>query len=275
MSSNSVGRSMKYYFQGNAHNSALNERCLLYSGINCSSDPLEATHEMERLVQKLGKDKRVQCHTILQSFSPDELSSGDYLDVQTAHDVGFVLANEILNLNSEHSEHMVGIFTQADNEHKLLYNHIVICNPSLDDGHALRGAQLRHFSVAKLSDEVCRELNINVSEKLPDTREQEIERSAVTSVEIMLRKHGKYSWKDDLRDRINQCLHDVHIHDFTGFTKALESKGVSVKAYRRDGVTPLKYTTYSFTDKNGKQRRARAHNLDNDFNLCNINKTLQ
>lgn len=276
ISSKSVVRSMKYCYEGPSHNvEACPARCLYYGAFNCSLDPEEATQEMAALVRRLGRNKKVQCHSIIQSFDRSELNPNDPVDIEGANVAGQELAKRICELNSEHSQHMIFVFTQADNTPGLLHNHIIICNPSCDDGHALYGYQIKHDVVAKLSDKVCEDLDIKVSDKLPDTKEHTLQRSAVTSAEVMLRKNGKYTWKDDLRNRINQCLQDTHICDFNSFSDALGSKGVNIKAYRRDGVTPLKYTTYSFTDKDGKQRRARDRNLDTSLNVDKVNQELQ
>lgn len=78
------------------------------------------------------KDKRgklkepIQAYSVVQSFDKDEFNYRDPDQVQQAHEAGVKLAEKLNQLNG--GGHAWQVFTQADNQHHQLHNHIAILN---------------------------------------------------------------------------------------------------------------------------------------------------
>ncbi|WP_368883912.1 relaxase/mobilization nuclease domain-containing protein [Staphylococcus haemolyticus] len=174
------------------------------SGLNCDVDYAKSAFKQTRALY--GKEDGIQAHTIIQSFKPGEVTP------EQCNQLGLELAEKIA------PNHQVAVYTHTDKDH--IHNHIVINSINLETGKKYQSNKQQRELVKLQNDEICRKNGLSVPER--DTA-----KLRYTQAESALLDKGKTSWKDELRENIEQAK--AHTSNFKDFSEHLEQKGISFK----------------------------------------------
>ena len=174
------------------------------SGLNCDVDYAKSAFKQTRALY--GKENGVQAHTIIQSFKPGEVTPAQ------CNQLGLELAERVA------PNHQVAVYTHTDKDH--IHNHIVINSINLETGKKYQSNKQQRELVKLQNDEICRKNGLSVPER--DTA-----KLRYTQAESALLDKGKTSWKDELRENIEQAK--AHTSNFKDFSEHLEQKGISFK----------------------------------------------
>ena len=174
------------------------------SGLNCDIDYAKSSFKQTRALY--GKENGIQAHTVIQSFKPGEVTP------EQCNQLGLELAEKIA------PNHQVAIYTHTDKEH--VHNHIVINSIDLETGRKYQSNKQQRDLVKQANDDICREHGLSVPER--DTA-----KLRYTQAEKSLIEKYQYSWKDDLREKIEHAKE--HTSDFKSFSEHLEKSGIEFK----------------------------------------------
>ena len=174
------------------------------SGLNCDVDYAKSAFKQTRALY--GKEDGIQAHTIIQSFKPGEVTPAQ------CNQLGLELAERVA------PNHQVAVYTHTDKDH--IHNHIVINSINLETGKKYQSNKQQRELVKLQNDEICRKNGLSVPER--DTA-----KLRYTQAESALLDKGKTSWKDELRENIEQAK--AHTSNFKDFSEHLEQKGISFK----------------------------------------------
>ena len=174
------------------------------SGLNCDIDYAKSSFKQTRALY--GKENGIQAHTVIQSFKPGEVTP------EQCNQLGLELAEKIA------PNHQVAIYTHTDKEH--VHNHIVINSIDLETGRKYQSNKQQRDLVKQANDDICREHGLSVPER--DTA-----KLRYTQAEKSLIEKDQYSWKDDLREKIEHAKE--HTSDFKSFSEHLEKLGIEFK----------------------------------------------
>ena len=174
------------------------------SGLNCDIDYAKSSFKQTRALY--GKENGIQAHTVIQSFKPGEVTP------EQCNQLGLELAEKIA------PNHQVAIYTHTDKEH--VHNHIVINSIDLETGRKYQSNKQQRDLVKQANDDICREHGLSVPER--DTA-----KLRYTQAEKSLIEKDQYSWKDDLREKIEHAKE--HTSDFKSFSEYLKESGIEFK----------------------------------------------
>ena len=180
------------------------KRAVEKNGLNCDVDYAKSAFKQTRALY--GKENGVQAHTIIQSFKPGEVTPAQ------CNQLGLELAERVA------PNHQVAVYTHTDKDH--IHNHIVINSINLETGKKYQSNKQQRELVKLQNDEICRKNGLSVPER--DTA-----KLRYTQAESALLDKGKTSWKDELRENIEQAK--AHTSNFKDFSEHLEKKGISFK----------------------------------------------
>ncbi|HDD5565658.1 TPA: relaxase/mobilization nuclease domain-containing protein [Staphylococcus aureus] len=174
------------------------------SGLNCDIDYAKSSFKQTRALY--GKENGIQAHTVIQSFKPGEVTP------EQCNQLGLELAKKIA------PNHQVAVYTHTDKEH--VHNHIVINSIDLETGRKYQSNKQQRNFVKQANDDICREHGLSVPER--DTA-----KLRYTQAEKSLIEKDQFSWKDDLREKIEHAKE--HTSDFKSFSEQLEKSGIEFK----------------------------------------------
>ena len=190
----------------------------LVSGHNCT--PQLADREFQATRSAHRKDSPVWFYHYVQSFSPDEVITGEQ-----AHQ----LAKEFAAKAWPDSE--VLIATHLDAEH--IHSHFVVNAVCWESGKMLRQGPNTLRSLRQLSDELCLEHGFSV---LPQQKKKQSQ--GMGTREYRSAAKGQ-SWKFRLMNTIDQCMRYAATKD--EFLSLMESEGYQVRWM--DSRKNITYTT--------------------------------
>ncbi len=190
----------------------------LVSGQNCT--PQLADREFQATRDACRKDSPVWFYHYVQSFSPDEVITGEQ-----AHQ----LAKEFAAKAWPDSE--VLIATHLDAEH--IHSHFVVNAVCWESGKMLRQGPNTLRSLRQLSDELCLEHGFSV---LPQQKKKQAQ--GMGTREYRSAAKGQ-SWKFRLMNAIDQCMRYAETRE--EFISLMESEGYQVRW--TDSRKNITYTT--------------------------------
>ena len=190
----------------------------LVSGQNCT--PQLAGREFQATRNACRKDSPVWFYHYVQSFSPDEVITGEQ-----AHQ----LAKEFAARAWPDSE--VLIATHLDTEH--IHSHFVVNAVCWESGKMLRQGPNTLRNLRQLSDELCLEHGFSV---LPQKKKKQAQ--GMGTREYRSAAKGE-SWKFRLMNTIDQCMRFAATKD--EFLSLMESEGYQVRWM--DSRKNITYTT--------------------------------
>ena len=179
------------------------KRAVVKSGHNCDVD--YAKSQFKRTRELFNKNDGVQAHTIIQSFKPNETTP------EQANEIGLELAKKIA------PNHQVAVYTHNDTDH--IHNHIVINSIDLETSKKYQSNKKQRELVKAENDNICREYGLSVPKRTSDI-------NYTLSEQALVQKQA-YSWKDDIRERIDKAKE--HTDDLEGYFEALDELGVEYK----------------------------------------------
>lgn len=205
-------------------------RATIKSGFNC--DVNYAKTQMKAIRMIYGKDDKVQAHTLIQSFRPGEVTP------EQANKLGYQLAEKVAD------GHQVAIYTHTDKDH--IHNHLVINSVNMDTGLKFQAHGQKAIQEAKdANDQICLEHGLTIPEEPAKVR--------YTTAEKSLLEKGKNSWKDEIREVVDQAKGCTS--DFESFSALLNENGIDVK---------LRGKTITYTHLNAN-KKVRASKLGSDY----------
>ena len=190
----------------------------LVSGQNCT--PQLAGREFQATRNACRKDSPVWFYHYVQSFSPDEVITGEQ-----AHQ----LAKEFAARAWPDSE--VLIATHLDAEH--IHSHFIVNAVCWESGKMLRQGPNTLRSLRQLSDELCLEHGFSV---LPQQKKKQAQ--GMGTREYRSAAKGQ-SWKFRLMNAIDQCMRYAETRE--EFISLMESEGYQVRW--TDSRKNITYTT--------------------------------
>lgn len=172
-----------------------------------------------------GKTDKTQAHHIIQSFKPGEITP------EEANELGEELAKKVA------PGHEAVVYTHTDQEH--VHNHIVVNSVNVETGRKLDlYRKLEH--VRSLSDQICREHGKSI------IVERDQAPLKFSRAEYGLQKRGIQSWKDEVREAVDQLA--PQCQSFDEFQRNLKERyNVSVERVGKKHLT--------YTHPNGKKVR--------------------
>src|SRR5699024_8762544 len=258
-SSRNLARLMTYLNKEEPHNNHdfLNgQRNLAVEGINVSDNPNSALHQMREVQKTYGKDKGyVQAHTMVVSFTKEELDARNPYNVEKAIEISSDIAYDIYGGN-----HQTTINIQGDNESGLLHAHLTTNNTGFD-GKAVRGNQRDFKYVAERSNQIFEKHGLTPLELNLDKEER------VTSKEVQMKKRGVQSWKSVLRERVAKVMFDNESFTYEDFKDGLQDVGVHVVKGKRD----IEYKM----ELDGKEHSLTARRMGSDYKEDDIRDSLR
>lgn len=219
----------------------------------------DALNQMTLTQRVHNKDEGyVKGHHLIQSFSVDELDPSDEKSQMKANMMGYDLAKEL------YPNAQWVVYTHADGDGGQLHNHIVV-NAVQPDGRSLRGDSRRWGYIAKKNDEIIarRGLTPLPESNYTEARDNRLDGSKrAKNGEYWMNKRSDkpYSWKDDLKTRVNDAYSDESVHSYEEFIEALNEREVYVK----EGKRGLEYEMYPLRRGAGGTKKLTARKMDDD-----------
>lgn len=191
-----------------------------------------------------------QVRRIIGSFSRDELSPNDDMSIVTAAEIGVEFVEQ------NYPGHKAAIFVQTDGVGGLVHLHMIVSNVNTITGRGCTDEQCRSRFVATQFDTVAARhiiLSTGIGLRGPENdlifEENGVEIPDAKSTNPYVRKlraDGKYVWRDDLTQRID----DVVEHgSFTSRDEYIAELGkVGVGAEYHETKKGRRYFTYELVD---------------------------
>ena len=204
------------------------KRAVVKSSHNCDIDFAKSAFKITREVY--GKTGGNQGHVVIQSFKPGEVTP------EQCNQLGLELAERIA------PNHQVAVYTHDDTDH--VHNHIVINSIDLETGKKFNNNKKALYDVRNASDEICKKHSLSVPERNASMRYTQAEKGLI--------EKGKSSWKDEIRDAIEQS----QATNFEELERELNQLDITI-----DRVTN-KTITYRHLKEN---KKVRGKNLGEQF----------
>lgn len=204
------------------------KRAVVKSSHNCDIDFAKSAFKITREVY--GKTGGNQGHVVIQSFKPGEVTP------EQCNQLGLELAERIA------PNHQVAVYTHDDTDH--VHNHIVINSIDLETGKKFNNNKKALYDIRNASDEICKKHNLSVPERNASMRYTQAEKGLI--------EKGKSSWKDEIRDAIEQS----QAKNFEELERDLNQLDITI-----DRVTN-KTITYRHLKEN---KKVRGKNLGEQF----------
>lgn len=215
------------------------KRAEVKDGFN--ADPDYAKSQMRMTREMFSKNDGVQAHHVIQSFKPDEVTP------EKANQMGVELAERVA------PGHEVAVYTHADTDH--VHNHLVVNSVHTETGKKYQAHGNRAIEqIRRASDAICKQHGLSiVKEKKACVRH--------TLAEQQLLEKGQVSWKDEIRQAVNETKQETS--DWDSFKSDLkEQHGVEMK---------LRGNTLSYKHPE-QQRFVRANKLGHDYDVGGLER---
>lgn len=210
------GRGAIEYAQGKGKGHNGKENRNEYVGMVNMFDGMDPITQMQKYWMRAGKNHTIQVLRIVQSFSKNELDSQNRNDILTANEIGMEFAREF------YPGRQSIIFTQTDGKSGLVHNHIIVNDVHMQTSKGCKNNQYYWSNITKWTDKVAGRYF-----ELDDGKENYGYYTKITQMERVKKDKDKYSWKEDLKERIAKSAFNVTSVDI--FLKNLEENGVGIR----------------------------------------------
>ncbi len=156
--------------------------------------------------------------------------------------------------------HQAVVVTHTDAEGGNVHNHITICSTNLETGKELN-TSWSAYRVRDLSDSLCKEHGLSTIERTKSRCDERY-----THAEKGLIERGKESWKDTLRENVQEAFKNSS--DIDSFKEELKKAGIAVSERNRTYPDGKKELDFTYTDQDG--HKCRAKNLGDDYTRRDI-----
>lgn len=161
------------------------EEQLYVSGVNCSSNPSEATRQFYKTKKAWNKEGGIVCFHGYQSFRKGEVTP------EVAHKVGIELAKRMWGDRFE-------VLVSTHLNTGTLHNHFCLNSVSYVDGLRYYDQKATYAKMRQISDEICREFGLSVIDN-PSGKRRHIS-------EIIAEKEGKPTERGNIRRDIDIAI---------------------------------------------------------------------
>ena len=175
----------------------------LISSFACA--PETAAFDFKYTLDHCRENSVNQTYHLIQSFVPGEVS------YEEAHRIGTELADKVLE-----GKYAYIVTTHIDKEN--IHNHILFCAADHIHYDKYHDCKKTYYRIRNLSDELCREHQLSVSEAGEKRGEKYIEWQA---------KKTDTSWKSAIRKDINAAIKSSATYE--EFLQILKAKGYEIK----------------------------------------------
>lgn len=200
------------------------KRAVLKDGLNL--DVEYAKSHFKRVREVYGNQGKTQAYASRISFSPKELDPSNKKDQQKALEI----AKEVYQ--KTYPNQQVALYEHADTD--ALHMHAVIGAIDLETGKKMHGNwQEYREKLVHNTDEVVQEHGLEVTQVDPERYEKR------SMAEIKMSDKGQHTWKDEIRQAVDNVMSNVHISDFETFTDVLREKsiGSSIRTRQRRHIS--------------------------------------
>ncbi len=211
------------------------------SCLNCGSIET-ANEEMQKTKKRFGKEDKVLCYHVIQSFPPGEGTP------EQIHKIGITFAKECFG------DFEVVIGTHLDRGH--LHNHIVINSVSFVDGRKYRSVPKTLYQLREISDRICKENGLSVI--IPKGKGKHY-------AEWQAEKNGKSTIRSTIRKDVDAAIEKSF--NYRSFLDAMRVSGYIVKYGENVKHTAVK--------PKGGQRYIRLSSLGQGYTEADIQERLQ
>lgn len=172
-----------------------------------------------------GNQGKTQAYASRISFSPKELDPSNKKDQQKALEI----AKEVYQ--KTYPNQQVALYEHADTD--ALHIHAVIGAIDLETGKKLHGNwQEYREKLVHNTDEVVQEHGLEMTQVDPERYEKR------SMAEIKMSDKGQPTWKDEIRQAVDNVMSNVHISDFETFTDVLREKSIgSIRTRQRRHIS--------------------------------------
>ena len=161
------------------------EKQLYVSGVNCSSDPAEATRQFYQTKKVWNKEGGIVCFHGYQSFKKGEVTP------EVAHKVGIEVAERMWGDRFE-------VLVSSHLNTGTIHNHYCLNSISFADGLRYYDQKATYAKLRQISDEVCREYGLSVIEH-PQGSKRHIS-------EIIAEREGKPTQREAIRRDVDAAI---------------------------------------------------------------------
>lgn len=210
------GRGAIEYAQGKGKGHNGKENRNEHIGMVNMFDGMDPITQMQKYWMRAGKNHTTQVLRIVQSFSKNELDSQNRNDILTANEIGMEFAREF------YPGRQSIIFTQTDGKSGLVHNHIIVNDVHMQTSKGCKNNQYYWPNITKWTDKVASRYF-----ELDDGKENYGYYTKITQMERVKKDKDKYSWKEDIKERIVKSSLNVTSVDI--FLKNLEENGVGIR----------------------------------------------
>lgn len=205
------------------------KRAVLKDGLNLDVD--YAKSQLKQVREVYGNQGKTQAYASRISFSPKEFDPTNENDQQKALEI----AKEVYQ--KTYPNQQVALYEHADTD--ALHIHAVIGAIDLETGKKMHGNWREYREkLVHNTDEVVQEYGLEVTQVDPDRYEKR------SMAEIKMTDKGQPTWKDEIRQAVDNVMSNVHISDFETFTDVLREKSIEVYERGRDVTYRLLGTNY-------------------------------
>ena len=234
------------------------ERTLAVRGHNL--DPSRAAEQMAAVWRNFGKDdgKTIQTYRIIQSFRESDFHKENDEDIEKANEIGLALAEKL------YPNRQALIVTQTDGDGGKVHNHIIVNSVEPVAGKSLRGIETSwEKTISKANDEVLKEHKINAL-KRGTLRDVAYSRS-----ELSIIADKTASWKDTIRDAVEDSMKDTNVTSIDDLKEKLQSDYDIELKLRGKTITYAGTFNTSKDEENPKlvERKVRALKLGKNYTL--------
>lgn len=208
------------------------KRAVLKDGLNL--DMNYAKSQFKQVREVYGNQGKTQAYASRISFSPKEFDPKNEIDQQRALDI----AKEVYQ--KTYPNQQVALYEHADTD--ALHIHAVIGAIDLETGKKMHGNwQEYREKLVHNTDEIVQEHGLAVTQVDPERYEKR------SMAEIKMQDRGQSTWKDQIRQAVDNTMSNQLIRDFQTFRDDLKQKAIDVWERGKD-------LTYQLTGTNYKAR---------------------
>lgn len=205
------------------------KRAVLKDGLNL--DVEYAKSQLKQVREVYGNQGKTQAYASRISFSPKEFDPTNENDQQKALEI----AKEVYQ--KTYPNQQVALYEHADTD--ALHIHAVIGAIDLETGKKMHGNwQEYREKLVHNTDEIVQKHGLEVTYADPARYEKR------SMAEIKMTDKGQPTWKDEIRQAVDNVMSNVHISDFETFTDVLREKSIEVYERGRDVTYRLLGTNY-------------------------------
>lgn len=220
------------------------EKSVVRGSVDCPEDTEQAIKYFASDRAKWHKQKGVQAHIVIMSFKGREVTPEEAVKIAEK----FVCKIA--------PGHRAMIYAHSESEGGNIHCHIVISAVNQHNGSKINSHGFLYKS-RKIANELCEESGLSVIKKDENEEKKDISVRYTLAEKEMIKK-GKVSWKNEIRNKIEEGLEKMQ--NTEDFKKFLKNNGISISERLKKKDNTISWT---YIHKNGMKVRGRT--LGDDY----------